>query len=394
MHAQPQRTLKRLIKQYGPDLVNDPRRTEALLNDLCGQHRREIFVLINAQKQRVPAELLAAPAWMPSQAVYARLSRQLQEKLALTQDAADWAVAAWAGALELTPTNGKSGWPWFRRAAPASPTSAPATPAKSKQKKRQTASVGVKYQTEPARPSKRRPPRHETREPAALRRILAWPLLRREPLLKLLVWGVVFAASVSLLILIVSEMRQPQSLAEPVGQVAPPATTEGQPDAEPPPAMQEPLPSGPAVTYLAGAYTLPRTAWVIAGPLLVRLEPSLNSGYLATLPERQAVRVDSFSEDGGWSHIFDPHTGWVSNEYLFFQSGDEAQEMVQLEVRRQRAPSPLAVRARPDLDAAVVGEVAAGAPVIAVAKRLDGSWLHVVYPVAGWVSAHELPPAP
>lgn len=393
MHAQPQRTLKRLIKQYGPDLVNDPRRTEALLNDLCGQHRREIFVLVNAQKQRVPAELLAAPAWMPSQAVYARLSRQLQEKLALTQDAADWAVAAWAGALELTPTNGKSGWSWFRRAALSSPPAAPATPVKSKPKKRQTASVGVKYRTEPVRQPKRRQPRRETREPTALRSVLAWPMLRRDPLMKLLVWGVLFAASVSLLVLIVSEMRRPPSLAEPVGQAAPPVIAEGQPDAEPPPAAQEP-PPGSAATDLAGAYTLPRTAWVLAGPLLVRPEPSLNSGYLTTLPERQAVRVDSFSEDGEWSHIFDPHTGWVSNEYLFFQSGDEAQEMVQLEVRRQRAPAPLVVRARPDLDAAVVGEVAVGAPVIIVAKRLDGSWLQLVHPVTGWVSAHELPPAP
>src|SRR5690606_22352793 len=92
MHAQPQRTLKRIVKQYGRDLVYDTRRTEALLRDLSGQHPREIFVLINAQKQRVPAELLAAPSWLPYRAIHTRLSRQLQQRLAITEDAADWAV--------------------------------------------------------------------------------------------------------------------------------------------------------------------------------------------------------------------------------------------------------------------------------------------------------------
>src|SRR5690606_20723658 len=135
-------------------------------------------------------------------------------------------------------------------------------------------------------------------------------------------------------------MRRPPSLAEPVDQAALPVVAEGQPDTEPPAAVQEP-PDGTAATYLADAFTLPRTAWVLAGPLRVRSEPSLNAGYLATLPERQAVRVDSFSEDGEWSHIFEPYTGWVSNEYLFFQSDDEAQEMVQLEIRRQSAPAQL-----------------------------------------------------
>ncbi len=113
MHAQPPRILKRLLKQYGQELINDPRRTEALLRDHCGQHTREIFVLVNAQKQRVPSELRDAPTWMPRRALYTRLSRMLQTKLALTEDAADWAVKAWASALDLdSPPKGEA-WSWL-----------------------------------------------------------------------------------------------------------------------------------------------------------------------------------------------------------------------------------------------------------------------------------------
>src|SRR5687768_17612941 len=134
MHAQPTRTLKRLLKQYGQELIDDPRRTEALLRDHCGQHTREIFVLVNAQKQRVPSELRAAPAWMPRQAVYTRLSRMLQTKLALTEDAADWAVTAWAAALDIDSLPKGEAWSWLPHQLRAP---APASSRKSRSKKRQ-----------------------------------------------------------------------------------------------------------------------------------------------------------------------------------------------------------------------------------------------------------------
>lgn len=117
MHQQPPRTLKRLLKQYGQELIDDPRRTEALLRDLCGQHTREIFVLVNAQKQRVPSELRTAPTWMPRQAVYTRLSRMLQTKLAITEDAADWAVLSWAAALDLDALPKGETWSWLPTSA-------------------------------------------------------------------------------------------------------------------------------------------------------------------------------------------------------------------------------------------------------------------------------------
>src|SRR4051812_29475696 len=141
MHAQPPRTLKRLLKQYGQELIDDPRRTEALLRDHCGQYTREIFVLVNAQKQRVPSDLLSAPAWMPRQATYTRLSKLLQTKLALTEDAANWAVAAWAAALDLESMPKGAGWSWLPEPLRGP---APKSSRKASGKKRQSSSSQVK----------------------------------------------------------------------------------------------------------------------------------------------------------------------------------------------------------------------------------------------------------
>lgn len=57
MHDAPRQKLRELIVEYGRSLCDDPRRCEALLKDYCGQHKREIFVLVNALKNRVAEDL-------------------------------------------------------------------------------------------------------------------------------------------------------------------------------------------------------------------------------------------------------------------------------------------------------------------------------------------------
>jgi hypothetical protein len=115
MHEQPRRILCELIRQHGPELHADARRTEALLRDLCAAYPREIFVLIHAQKQRIPADLLAAPRWMPQQALTTQLTRRLQENLALAEEAADWAVESWAIALNIKPAAPDRAWLWTKQ---------------------------------------------------------------------------------------------------------------------------------------------------------------------------------------------------------------------------------------------------------------------------------------
>ncbi|MDQ5908111.1 MAG: twitching motility protein PilJ [Pseudomonadota bacterium] len=99
MHDAPRQKLRELIIEYGRSLCDDPRRCEALLKDYCGQHKREIFVLISALKNRVAEDLLKAPAGIPQSIVLARLNKRLEDELAMTPEAAHWAVESWALAL-------------------------------------------------------------------------------------------------------------------------------------------------------------------------------------------------------------------------------------------------------------------------------------------------------
>lgn len=99
MHDAPRQKLRELIVDYGRSLCEDPRRCEALLKDYCGQYKREIFVLVSALKNRVAEDLLKAPAGVPHSILLARLNKRLEEELAMTTEAAHWAVESWALAL-------------------------------------------------------------------------------------------------------------------------------------------------------------------------------------------------------------------------------------------------------------------------------------------------------
>ncbi|HEV2859942.1 MAG TPA: hypothetical protein VGX48_02970 [Pyrinomonadaceae bacterium] len=95
----PRRTLRELIARHGTGLCSDARRCEGLLRDLCGEHRREINILMGALEERVPLDLLAGKGSMPLGLLLSRLSKRLEEQLALTTEAARWAVDSWALAL-------------------------------------------------------------------------------------------------------------------------------------------------------------------------------------------------------------------------------------------------------------------------------------------------------
>ena len=100
MNPKPRDILRGLIEKYGNTLVGDPRRCEALLRDLCGDHKREISVLVSAIRERVPAEILAPSQLLPAQSLYERLASRLEENIALSPEASRWAVSAWTFALD------------------------------------------------------------------------------------------------------------------------------------------------------------------------------------------------------------------------------------------------------------------------------------------------------
>ena len=103
MHPLPRRTLRRLLAQYGPTLLDDPARVDALLADLCGPHHRERFLLTHALRERIPAELLAQPHGGRAYAL--RFSQRLQNRYCFSAEAAHWAVESWSTALDIAPLN-------------------------------------------------------------------------------------------------------------------------------------------------------------------------------------------------------------------------------------------------------------------------------------------------
>lgn len=104
MHPAPIAALRTLIAQHGLTLIADPRRCRALLNDLCGAHKREINILITAQEERIPTALLQASTNVPAALLNAQLAQRLINQHAMNPDAARWVVEAWAAALSSAPT--------------------------------------------------------------------------------------------------------------------------------------------------------------------------------------------------------------------------------------------------------------------------------------------------
>lgn len=99
----PRQKLCELLTTFGLSLRDDASRCEGLLRDVCAQHPREIHLLVSAVRQKVPAELLAASGREPLPAIVVRLTRKLQQNLAMEESAARWAVESWAIALQLMP---------------------------------------------------------------------------------------------------------------------------------------------------------------------------------------------------------------------------------------------------------------------------------------------------
>ncbi|MBN1261901.1 MAG: WD40 repeat domain-containing protein [Anaerolineae bacterium] len=92
----PREKLDFIIKQYGRAVIDEPRRVEALLRDLAGQHKREIFVLVSALEEGITADLVLLGQQLPPQVLFARLARRLQDHRAFDREAALWAVESWA----------------------------------------------------------------------------------------------------------------------------------------------------------------------------------------------------------------------------------------------------------------------------------------------------------
>lgn len=95
--------LREIIHRFGVEVIDDPRRCEALLCDLCGQHRREIQALVAALKLRIPRELVGSTPDVPYAILEPRLVRRLLEDTPLAEGVVRWTVLTWGRALGVAP---------------------------------------------------------------------------------------------------------------------------------------------------------------------------------------------------------------------------------------------------------------------------------------------------
>jgi hypothetical protein len=113
--------LCRIVAQFGPEIHQDPRRCEALLKDLCPQDKREVHVLAAAAREKVPAELAGPAVRAGALAVIGRLSKRLEDNLALAPEAARWGVESWALALGALSANQLAAVQVMRKNSPPAP---------------------------------------------------------------------------------------------------------------------------------------------------------------------------------------------------------------------------------------------------------------------------------
>ena len=344
MHAHPRRTLRRLLAQYGPSLLEDPARVDALLADLCGPHRKERFLLVHALRERVPAELLAQP--QGGVIHWQRLSQRLQRRYGFSDGAAQWAVESWALALNLAPLSSRLPRPLAALIGPI----LPAIPLPQMRLPSFAVPTGAnrRNRVQYANLAGRRLP------------VRAW------------------LAAALLITTVVSGALLTEPLRERwLGGPRSPQTETWQ------------MPSVEQIhALLLAAFPLPREARIETSVLNVRAEPSVEAQVTGVVgPEGTGVTVDGFAADGRWAHISAPVEGWISNDFASYaeQNGD-TRLFIRPELLRIQVPGSKAF-ASPTGSEIELATLVADQIVIVLGTTTDGSRLRIAAPVSGWIDS-------
>jgi hypothetical protein len=105
MSPEPLEALCRLSKTYGRALCREPQRMEAMLRDLCPEHKREVFLLVSALKEQIVPDLMSVQVGtlggVPEEVVVSRSRRKLSENLGFTDESSAWAVDSWLQASRI-----------------------------------------------------------------------------------------------------------------------------------------------------------------------------------------------------------------------------------------------------------------------------------------------------
>jgi len=93
--------LKAMLTSKGDAFLDADADSTAMFRDYFPEHRAEASVLMASLADGIPGRLRAAPPDMPRPALKANLIKYLCDNRHLTADAATFAVAAWAAALDV-----------------------------------------------------------------------------------------------------------------------------------------------------------------------------------------------------------------------------------------------------------------------------------------------------
>ncbi len=97
----PRQKLQYIIKKYGIEVCEEPNKLEAMLRDLCPEYKREINLLIGAQKEKIAADLITSSPTTPKEILFPRFTQRMSDNLGTAEEFAKWAVESWAFALDI-----------------------------------------------------------------------------------------------------------------------------------------------------------------------------------------------------------------------------------------------------------------------------------------------------
>lgn len=92
MNYEARKQLVEIVKTNGLTILDEPRKVEGLLRDFCGNCKREIFSIVSALKEGAANDLINSSSENTRKLVIARLSKKLQDDLALSEKASNWTV--------------------------------------------------------------------------------------------------------------------------------------------------------------------------------------------------------------------------------------------------------------------------------------------------------------
>ena len=101
MKDKARKQLVEIVKKYGIKILDESRKVEGLLRDLCGDCKKEIFSIVNALKEGAGNDLMNSSKSNTVKITIGRLSSKMQSDLGMSEEVAVWSIESIAIALGI-----------------------------------------------------------------------------------------------------------------------------------------------------------------------------------------------------------------------------------------------------------------------------------------------------